>query len=168
MKGLLRSLSRGKKALAGAVKETIRINHSITVAGASGVGFGSVALAGLPQGNILLLGLVISSLQFNSASASITTTWDGDVSLGTTPASDGTLTGADVDLAISTAIGAATARLSPVLRIPTAAQSIIDNTDGSAEINLNLLVDDASISANGVVVTATGVLSILYAVLGDD
>ena len=45
---------------------------------------------------------------------------------------------------------------------------ILDNTDGSLEINLNLLIDDADISADGIPITADGEFQILYTMLLDD
>jgi hypothetical protein len=50
-----------------------------------------------------------------------------------------------------------------------AAQAIIDNTDGSAEVNLNVLLDADEVSdGEDVVVTVTGSVDIVYSVLGDD
>jgi len=65
-------------------------------------------------------------------------------------------------------LGAATARVSPVVRATGVTAAIFDNTDGSLEINLNLIIDDATISADDVEFTASGVLEIVYCVLGDD
>jgi hypothetical protein len=48
------------------------------------------------------------------------------------------------------------------------AQTILDNTDGSLEINLNVLINDASISADAQAATADGYIVLSYIVLGDD
>ena len=170
MKGLARSLSRGSAVQAPIIKQTINVKAAaLAIVGASGVGFGSVVIGDLPAGNILFLGAV-SYLQFTSADADITATYDGDYGIGTTPASDATITGADVDIVQSTALGAATAKVSPVARGTSAianAGQILDNTDGSLELNLNLLIDDASISGTADL-TASGFVVLSYIVLGDD
>ena len=43
-----------------------------------------------------------------------------------------------------------------------------DNTDGSLEINVSLLVDDADVSANGIPITVTGEIEVLYTQILDD
>lgn len=58
--------------------------------------------------------------------------------------------------------------MSPRARGTNATQAILDNTDGSLELNLNLLIDDANISADSQSLTASGELHIVYSVLGDD
>lgn len=143
-------------------------NKTLTVDGASGVGFGTVVIGDLPEGNILILGAV-SYMQFTGpTSGDLDDDWAGDYGIGSTPAGDATLTGADVDIIGSTALAAATAEASPLTRgalIPTA---IFDNTDGSLEINLSLLVDDANIGADDLDFTVDGHLHLSYIKLGDD
>jgi hypothetical protein len=121
----------------------------------------------LPAGNILILGAV-SYVQITEASAGITATFDGDVSIGSTPTADVTLAGTDVDIMPSTPLGAATSSVSPRVRGVLAAPFTLDNTDGSAELNLNVLIDDAAISADDAVASAVVDLFLLYSVLGDD
>lgn len=168
-KGLARSLSRGVSS-APILKQTFPVkNAALSIAGTTGVGFGSVVIGDFPQGNLLVLGAV-SYIQLNSADADITATYDGDYGVGTTPASDATITGADVDIIQSTALGAATAKLSPVARGTSAIANsgqILDNTDGSLELNLNVLIDDATISGTADM-TASGFVVVSYIVLGDD
>lgn len=170
MKGLQRSLSRGSPARQDVVKQVVKVNKlAIQVDGATGVGFGSAVIGGLPEGNILFLGAV-AYMQFTKAASAtgIEATFDGDYGIGTTPASDATITGTDVDIIASTALGAATAGVSPRARGTNATQAIFDNTDGSLELNLNLLIDDANISADDQDLTVSGELYIVYSVLGDD
>jgi hypothetical protein len=144
----------------------------VTVDGLTGVGFGSAVLGDFPEGNILLLGAVsYMSLAGSGADANLVDTWSGDYGIGTTPAADATITAGDVDLVQSTAMGPAVAEVSPRTRGTSLAADtgeIHDNTDGSLEINLNVLVDDASIDADGVAMLANGELQIAYIVLGDD
>lgn len=165
MKGLLRSLARSHKV---PVTRTIKASSlALEVDGASGVGFGSAVLADFPQGNIRVIGAV-ANMQFTGpTSGSLADTWQGDFAIGSTPASDGTLTGADVDIVASTALAAATAEVSPKTR-GTGSGVLLDNTDGSLEMNISLLVDDANISADDLDFTVDGELYISYQVLGDD
>lgn len=170
MKGLPRSTRRASQAIASVVKRVVPLrNFPIVVAGATGIGFGSGVVMDLPEGNILLLGLVANLTFSKSAGATgVQDTWDGDFGIGTTPASDATITGGDVDLIASTATGAATAGVSPVKRATQATQSIIDNTANDLEINLNLLIDDANISADAQTIYVNGDLVVAYIVMSDD
>lgn len=169
MKGLVRSLSRGaSKDQVAKTKAIVVEDLAVTVDGATGVGFGTAVLGDFPEGNILFLGAV-SYMQFAGAvTAGLLDTWEGDYSIGSTATADATLATTDVDIVASSPIAAATAELSPVTRGSGATQVILDNTDGSLELNLNLIIDDASISADDVVLTVNGVLHIAYIVLGDD
>lgn len=168
MKGLPRSLARAAALGSAASPKTIPIkNLAVTTSGASGVGYGTAVIGGLPEGNILLLGAV-AYLQFTKGSAGTIATFDGDYSIGSTPTADATLTGGDADIVPSTALGAATAGVSPMVRGANATQIILDNTDGSLELNLNLIIDDASVSADAQAFTVSGVLALAYIVLGDD
>jgi hypothetical protein len=166
-KGLPRSHAR-RDPQVGVQDLAISINSSFTIDGATGVGFGSVVVGGLPEGNILLLGAV-AQLQFagSGADPGLVDTWVGDFGVGSTPAADATISGTDVDLIASTALAAATAEVSPLTRAENATQAFIDNKAGTGEININLLVDDVSISADGVPITVTGQLHLAYIMLGD-
>lgn len=171
-KGLNRSLSRSEPLKAHIIKQTIVVRDlAISVAGTSGVGFGSAVAAGLPEGNILLLGAVANmSFAGSGADAALVDTWEGDFAVGTTPASNGTLTGADIDIVGSTALAAATAEVSPTTRgvgVTATNAAILDNTAGTLEANLSLLIDDADISGT-VPITATGEIYLSYVMLGDD
>jgi hypothetical protein len=132
-------------------------------------GFGTAVLSGLPQGNLLILGAVLY-LQFTKGNANISATFNGDYSLGSAPTADGVLAGAEVDLIPSTSTVPAVSGTSSDNRATSATATsglILDNTDGSLELNLNLLVDDADISGASTM-TASGALHLAYCVLGDD
>lgn len=168
-KGLARSLSRGQFAGTQVKRKVIPIRDlALTVDGASGVGFGSAVIGDFEEGNILFLGAVGYIQATGPTSADLADDWEGDFAVGTTPAGDGTLTGADVDILPATAFAAATAEASPRTRAANATQAVFDNTDGSLEINLSILVDDADIGADGIAMTVNGELFIAYLVLGDD
>lgn len=168
MKGLPRSNARASKATAPIVRQRILVkNLAVSVAGTTGVGFGTAVAGDLPAGNILFLGAA-AYLNFNSqADADVQAAFDGDYSVGTAPTADATLSGAEVDLIPSTALGAATAGLSPTARGVNATQAMFDNTDDSLEVNVNLLIDDANISGAATFL-ANGYIDLAYIVLGDD
>lgn len=170
MKGLSYSKKRGAPALQGVVKQTILVRDvALSIDGATGVGFGTAVIADLPEGNILFLGATsYISITKDSTATGIQATFDGDYSIGSAPTADASLSGSEVDIIASTALGAATAGVSPIARGTNATQAILNNTDGSLELNLNVLIDDANISADDQLVTASGELYIAYIVLGDD
>lgn len=170
MKGLPRSLARGTPAVAAIQKLSIPVRNLALNVVDGAPGYGTAVVAGLPQGNLLYLGAV-AYLQFSTSDADITATFDGDYSIGTVPTADSDLADAgEADIIPSTALGAATAKVSPVVRgasTDALGGGIIDNTDGSLELNLNLLIDDAAISG-AAAFTVNGVVHIAYIVLGDD
>lgn len=165
MKGLPRSLAH---ANIGMSKNIPVRNLAIRTTGATGVGFGTAVIRDLPEGNLLLLGAV-AYLQFTKLDAGTTDTFDGDYAIGSAATADADFGDAgEADIIPSTAIGAATAGVSPMARGANATQVILDNTDGSLELNLNLLIDDASVSADDQDFTVSGVVTLALIVLGDD
>jgi hypothetical protein len=170
-KGLARSISRGPKSRAPIVKQTVRVSTTVTVTSVTtAVGFGTTVVGDLPEGNILFLGAA-GYLAFAGSGddANLTATWNGDFSLGSAPTVDVTLSGAEVDLLPSTAIGPAVAEVAPVARSVNATQVMLDNTDNSLELNLNVLIDAADIGdSQSVILTVTGTIELAYIVLLDD
>ncbi len=172
MKGLPRSLSRGDPTRQEIIKQTFVVrNGALVVAGASGVGFGTLVIGDLPEGNILMLGAV-SYLQFDGPiSANVDDAWEGQYAIGTVPNANTTLTAGDEDLIQDTDLAAATVEVGVRTRgvhLPADTGEIHDNTDGSLELNLNLLVDDAHIGADDLTFTVNGEFTLLYSVLMDD
>lgn len=149
----------------------------VTVAAAAaGVGFGTAVLRGLPQGNIVIMSAV-AYLRFQTTDTDLAATFNGDFSIGTTPDADGTLATTEIDIIPSTPLGPAVARVTPVHRTQSAATGnvltnnvlLFDNTDGSLELNLNVLIDAADITdAQSAVLTVDGAVYLHCAVLGDD
>lgn len=167
-KGLPRSMARGAAQRQEVIKQTFTFtNVAVSVAGASGVGWGTAVIGDFPEGNILFLGATSYVTVTGPGSASLDDTWDGDYSVGTTPTADATISGTDANIIGSSPFGAATAEVSPNARGTGATVAVFDNTDGSLELNLNVLVDDANISAT-VAMTASGTVTVLYAMMGDD
>ena len=166
-KGLPRSLARAPKSTAVVRKLTIPIKNlvvamtDVTTNGA----WGTAVLRGLPEGNILLLG-VIEYLQLTGG-AGQSTTFVATTAVGTAPTAEQTLAGAEVDILAAAAMSAATASVSPMTRAASATAQMIDNTDASKELNLNVTLVDAGSTANGDML-ANGVIYITYVVMGDD
>ena len=169
-KGLPRSLAHANPMREAVTKIKLPIDHviSVTATGAA-IGFGSVVLGGLPEAYLKVLSVAIQVQFTGPTSASLTDTFDGDFGVGTTPASDATITGSDVDLISSTALGAATAEVSPVKTVADGVDLVLDNTANDLEINLNLLIDAASITDDATVaITAKGVIEIVLVTMLDD
>lgn len=171
-KGLPRSHSRGVQATKDIIKVDIALTDAsfvITDPGAA-IAWGTIPLAGLPEGNLLFLGAVLSNLEFTKGDADIIDAFNGDFALGSAPTADGVLAGAEIDLIASTAMIVGVAGVSAAnkgLSTTTEHGLIIDNTAGLLEVNLNVLVDDISISANSSF-TLKGSLHMAMIVLGDD
>jgi hypothetical protein len=168
-KGLARSIGRAAAQRAPIVKDVFVMNAvPITSSGATGDGFGTVVIGDFPEGNILLLGAIAYAKVTKVTAAGTLDTFTGAYSVGSTPTADATLTGTDVDVIPSTALSAAVAGASAVTRGAQPAQAILDNTDGSLELNFNLKLDDASVSADGQILKIDGFVEVAYIVLGDD
>lgn len=171
-KGLPYSLSRGQPTRQEIIKQVfVAKDLPVSVVGGSGVGFGSAIIGDLPKGNILILGAVAyMAISGPGGNADLVDTFVGDFGIGTTPAGDATISAGDVDIIQSTSLAAATAEVGPRTRathLPADVGEIHDNTDDSLELNVNVLVDDASISGT-VPMTITGELTLLYSVMSDD
>lgn len=169
-KGLQRSLSRGPKATKDVVTERLVLNTVMAFTGETDAAVEATAyLANLPEGNILLLGAVANLTFTGPTSDDLANDFQGDFGIGTTPADDNTISGTDVDIVGSTAIAAATAEVSAGNRGTNATQAIIDNTAGTGEMNLNVLLDANEVTnAEEVSITVTGTVDLAYIVLGDD
>lgn len=173
MKGLIRSLKRG-----GHLTKQNVTRHKILVkdleltvsATGAAVGFGTAIAGDFPEGNILFLGAT-GYLKFDGSGsdANLVDDFEGDFSVGSTGTDDVTLDGTDVDILPSTPLPAATAEIGVRTRAANAAQAMLDNTDGSLEMNINALIDAADITdGESVVLTVNGEIELCYIVLGDD
>jgi len=166
-KGLNRSLARSPKVRSPIRKATIQLNNlPLSIVGATGNGFGGAAIHGLPEGNILFLGAVGDNLIF-TAGANTIAAFTGTYGLGTAVASAAVLASTMQNIVPVGAIAAATASVSPPTRLVNATPFMIDNTDKTLAVFLNMTIDDASISGT-TPVTVSGLVVISYIVLGDD
>lgn len=138
-------------------------------------GFGSAVLRGIPQGNLMLFGAVMYVTFTDVGGDGLNATYAGDFSVGTVATADGDLSDAgEANIIQSTELLAADG-VTPRTRSLTANTSgiltnnvtILDNTAGDLELNLNVLIDDAAIDG-AAVLRAQGELYLAYLVLGDD
>jgi hypothetical protein len=170
-KGLIRSMSRGSKQLDDIIKQVVRIRSlPINVDGLTGNGWGTVVLSGLPEGNVLFNGCVCY-LTVRTAAAGIIATFTGSYALGTTATTDSTVSGTEINIVPATTLAAATAGVSPRTRGSSGATEsgvIFNNTTNTLRTTLNLLIDDASISANGQACTVDADVFLSYIMLGDN
>lgn len=171
-KGLSRSLGRGNPLIAKIMKQTfVAKDLVLDMDGASGVGFATVVLGDFPEGNILLLGAVsYLSVRASGSEAGLLAAWEGDVGVGTTPMSDATISAGDEDI-IASHSHIAVAEIGPRTRGTSLAADtgeIHDNTDGSLEINVNVLIDDDDISADDIEMFVDGEVTISFVMMGDD
>lgn len=172
-KGLPRSLSRaGAHRRETIIKRTIPVRDLVVTVSSTGaaIGFGDGLISDFEEGNILLLGAVANlSFAGSGSDANLADDWEGDFGIGTTPADDATITGTDVDIIPSTAIGPASSEVISTTRGALGTPLMFDNTDGSLEINLNILIDAVDITDDeSVNITVNGELYIAYIPLGDD
>ncbi|MCK5131707.1 MAG: hypothetical protein KAR40_06090 [Candidatus Sabulitectum sp.] len=173
-KGLPRSLKHAQFQVnpITPTKLSIPINTTIVVtATGAAVGIGAEKIiASLPEGNIIFLGTA-ASLAFagNGADANLSDTWNGDYAIGTADDVNGTLAGAEVNVAPSVAVGPAVAEVAAAVRSVLAAPVNVDQTAAVGAIYLNLIIDAADITDDeSVTITVNGTVDILYQVLGDD
>lgn len=173
MKGLPRSTGRSNLQTTPFVRK-LRYdltNKAIAVTGgaATAAGFGSVQLGGLPEGNLFIFAS-LTYLRFSSSDADVIAAWDGDFSLGSTATADATLSGTDANILASTSIGAATAKLSPQLRVSGSLTPFyLDNTAKDLALYLNMITDDNSVTDSLVGdFLINGFIELAVAVLGDD
>ena len=171
-KGLQRSIRRGPPQDRGIITETFELrDFKITVDGATGIGFGTAVLADFHEGNIVFLAAVGNLIFAGPISGDLVDTWDGDYSVGTTATADSTLATTEIDVITSTTIPQAVAEVTANARGVSDQNDIgelHDNTDGSLELNLNMLIDDADISGDGVVITVNGAVKVSYLLMLDD
>lgn len=170
-KGLQRAIRRGPDEGAPAYSRRITVvNKTIDVtATADAEGLGTLVIGDFPQGNILWLGGVARfKIDGPGDSDDLSNTWEGDYAVGTAVSTGGS---AGAELIASTALAAADDEAGVYTRgVSTSlGATVYDNTDGSLEINLNVIVDAADITDDATVtLTVNGTLDYAFLVLGDD
>lgn len=155
----------------GLVRKTVltMTGVSVTVANTTGVSFGGTKIYDFPAGRILVLGAIMRGITFDLTDAGNVTPIDaangGDVSVGSTAPTDGTLTDTDVDLVPSTSIDPISAGITGAA---LAASAQFNGTSTPLDAFLNILIDDADV-ADGAsdVLLVSGVVEIHWVLLGD-
>jgi len=150
---------------------------AITDPGAA-IAFASKAIAKVPKGNWALLTAVSNVIIQDVGGVGLIAGFTGNHSFGTAATADSTLSGNEIDVIQSTAY-TAVAGITPKTRGTIAAGSLVaagviqtnnvtlfDNTAGNLNLNFNMTVVDASISANASV-RVRGQLNLIHAILGD-
>lgn len=155
----------------GLIRKTVLTltNVPVTVGNTTGISFGGTKIYDFPAGRILILGSVLSNLTFDLShednATPISGTMGGDISVGTTAPSDGTLTNEDVDLIPSTSIDPIS---SGVAGAALAASAQLDGTGTAKDAFINVLIDNADV-ADGAsdVILVNGTLTLIWCLLGD-
>jgi hypothetical protein len=157
---------------------------AITDPGAA-IAFATKPIAKVPKGNWALFTAVSNVIIQDVGGAGLIAAFTGTYSFGTAATVDNTLTGADRDIIGLAAAGVsytAAAGITPKTRGTIALTAdaaltsagvvqlnnavLFDNTAGALNMNFNMTVLDASISANASV-RVRGQLNLIHAVLGD-
>lgn len=173
-KGLPRSLANSDRinVVERVIDLTGLVLSSVAAAGTGdqNQGLSTAVIGALPEADLLLLGAK-AELAFAGpgSSADLSDVWEGDFSIGTAPDADGTLENDEVDILASTALTAA-AEVTPSTRVVNATAAVLDNRDGSLELNLNLAIDAAAATGQddgtSVDITLSGTVTVVYVVLG--
>ena len=176
-KGLPRSHDAANKAFAPINRDVFVIKAKTVILTEDAGGqpaWATLIVGDFPEGNILFLGAAsYFTFSGSGADADLSDVWEGNYGVGTTPSTDDTdpIAAAFEDIVKVVDIAAATAEVSPRTRsVSTDGEAgvMYDNTDGSLELNLNILVDAAHITGDDSVLTIDGELYIAYIVLGND
>jgi len=153
----------------------IQFDKTITMSNVGGaVEFGSVVIAGLPVGDLLIFGGVLHLDLIVTGQANISQTFTPSYSLGTTPTADNNLgaPATDFDFLAAKTAGAATSGVSPhqkqvldgtaIVASGTANSKYIDNNAANKTLSLNVTIPDAQQSGAGTV-RVKGSLKLAYA-----
>lgn len=159
------------ESAAGIIRQTLLTlsDVPVTVGNTTGVSFGSQLVYTFPEGRILLLGATMGGISFDLTdegnATPIDDTMGGDVSLGSTAAGDGTLTGADVDIIPATSIDPISAGITGAA---LAASAQFNGTTTPVPVYLNVLIDDADVADTASdVILVSCLVTLTWVNLGD-
>ncbi|HAM57578.1 MAG TPA: hypothetical protein DCQ64_20075 [Candidatus Rokubacteria bacterium] len=163
-----------KEAGVGAFKTSVLtfVNTPVVLADEAGVvAYGGLKVYDFPQGYIYLLGAV-SDLAITKSSAGVNADWDGDIGVGTVPASNnGTLASTEQNIIPTTATPQAAAGATTGKAVSTATEhAILDGHTTAIDAFVNLLVDDADhdVTTTPCNLILNGTLTINWLFLGDN
>ncbi len=175
-KGATRSLAAARLKGSGLIKTVVFDKTIVVPDPGAAIAFASAVLAGLPQANLWIGAALAYFTVQDVGGAGLIAAFTGNFAVGTAPTADATLNNLETNIIPSTAFTAA-AGVTPSTRAAPASSGTTneltlngffhDNTDGSLELNGNIIIADASISAQATV-RVKGVLHLVMAELGDD
>lgn len=155
---------------------TVKFDTTIVVADpGAAVAFATAVIGGLPEAN-LWIGAAFGYFQVTDVGgAGLIAAFQGNLAVGSAPTADATLNNAEVDILPSTAFTASSGATPRVRAAPASAGTnimtnnavVLDNTDGSLELNANITIADTSISAQATV-RVQGEIHMVMATMGDD
>ena len=144
-------------------------NLPITVGNTTGISFGGTKIYDFPAGRLLILTSQMRGISIGLTNAGnatpITGAMGGDMSLGTTAPSDGTLTTTDVDFCPSTSIDPISGGITGAA---LAASTQFDGTGTAKDLYINMLIDDADVgNAASDVLEISGEVEVVWINGGD-
>lgn len=175
-KGYQRGLARtpfGQENGFRRVRIPVNSASVVVTATSTAVGFGTAVLGAFPEGYVLYAGGV-ANLAFVTADTDVVVAFEGQYALGTTADANGTLATTEVDLIAATDI-TADARVVPATighhtnSSGASSLQLIDNSAGTAEVNLNVTIDAADITDDqAATLTVNGYVDLILCVIGDE
>lgn len=141
----------------------------VTVGNTTGISFGGTKIYDFPVGRILILGATCDGIAFDLTDDGNVTpleaTDGGDIAVGTTAPTDGSLTLTDVDIIPSTSIDPISGGVDGAA---LAASAHFDGTATAKDAFFNIIIDDADV-ADGAsdVILVSGTVTITWINLGD-
>lgn len=173
-RGLKRSLRNARlRRVPGTPLYTLAFDKTIVVPDpGAAIAFASAVIGPLPAARLWIGGAAAHVTISNAGGVGLIAAFTGNFSIGSTPTADATLSGTDVDIVPSTVYTAAAGVTPRTSALPASSGGImtnnatfLDNAAGLLELNFNLTVADASISAQATI-RVQGELQMIMAELG--
>ena len=148
----------------------------VTITDDAGVAqYGGVKVYDFPAGLLCTVGAVVTGSLTAGVTGTIVDNWDGDVALGTAPATTGaTLTGTEADIMQSVAVSAGASDKIGVVDAVSVATALTESGarwhDGTAtakDLYLNFVIDDSATHTAGTA-TFTGTIDLIWTIIGDN
>lgn len=142
----------------------------VTAANTTGISFGGTKILQFPEGKLYVISSYLrEEITFGLSNEGnvtpITGAMGGDIAIGTTAPTDGTLTGTDVDLIPSTSIDPISDGSGLTL---LAAVATLDGTSAAKAAYMNVLIDDADVAnAASDILEVSGVWVVNWVYMGD-
>lgn len=142
---------------------TLDVSTSVVIDGSSGAGWGTVQVGVFPEGQIEVIGFVVTNVTMIGDGGDLAASGaGGDFSFGTTGTADNTLDSTDVNLCPKTSCDPLQTAVSAML----AGRAVFDGTTTPVPIYFSWMVDDADVSASSTNAVTADIL-VTYINLGD-